>query len=204
MARSNRQIMDILAVPFVWRFFRKIIDVFGGIYRKRTVILRGFGLTPQTSVVDIACGTGQYSQITKANYLGIDMDANYIADAQMRFGNANRKFVCTDANRASIADSSYEAAILIDATHHLMDEENRVLFRTLNRVASKMIIICDPIRQRRGNLVGRFLTSLDRGKYIRPGEVLLALIQESMKVEKIEKTKLMGVEGLCVLARPKR
>ncbi|OGQ46278.1 MAG: hypothetical protein A3H42_04450 [Deltaproteobacteria bacterium RIFCSPLOWO2_02_FULL_46_8] len=204
MARPNRKITDILEAPFVWRFFRKIIDVFGGIYRKRMMILRGFGLTPQTSVIDIACGTGQYSQLTKADYLGIDMDANYVADAQKRFGNARRKFICADANRASIDDSSYEAAILIDATHHLMDEENRALFITLNKVASKMVVICDPIQQSRSNLIGRFLTSLDRGKYIRPGEALLALIQESMRVEKIEKTKLMGVEGLCILARPKK
>ena len=52
-----------------------------------------------------------------------------------------------NAIAAVIQDASYEAAILIDATHHLTDDENRALFKTLNRVAAKTIAICDPITQ---------------------------------------------------------
>lgn len=202
MARSKWRVTDILAVPFIWRFFRKTIDVFGGIYRTRMSVLREFGLTPQMSIVDIACGTGQYSRITDGTYLGIDMDPNYIADAQRRFGNGKRTFLCADANRAPIADAAYDAALLIDATHHLTDDENRALFKTLGRVASQRVVFCDPVRQSRRNWIGRFLTALDRGRYIRPEEELVRLVQESLAIEKIQKTKLMGVEGVCILARP--
>lgn len=194
----------ILDNPTVWNTFRKIEDVLFGLYKKRKVTIRNFGITNTMSVIDIACGTGQYSTITKGEYLGIDLSKKYIESAQKIYGSRNKKFICEDANTAMILDAAYDVALLIDATHHLSNEENKNLLKTLNRVASKAVIICDPITQRRGNLLGRFLTSLDRGSYIRPREKLLQLIGQTLEIERVVDLKIMATENICVLARPKQ
>jgi ubiquinone/menaquinone biosynthesis C-methylase UbiE len=198
------KITDILNIPWVWKLFRKTIDLFFGLYRKRMKIMRNFGLTDQTSVVDIACGTGEYSKITNDKYLGVDLDCRYIADAQKQYNSPNKKFVCADANKAEVGSGEFEAAILIDATHHLSDTENSQLLKTMGRVASKMVILCDPIQQSRGNLWGRFLTHLDRGNYIRPKDELLNLVGGTLNIEKIVDMKMMGIESVCILARPRK
>lgn len=194
----------ILKNPTIWRFFRKTLDLFFGLYRKRFAILRSFGIAENTSVIDIACGTGEYSAITNGRYLGVDMSQQYIDRAQKLYGTENKKFLCDDANTAAIKDASYEAAILIDATHHLPDDENRALFKTLNRVASKTIVICDPVAQEKGNLIGRFLIYLDRGNYVRPKEMLLNMIKETLNIEKVQDIKMLNVISVCVMAKPRK
>lgn len=197
------KITDILEHPVVWQSFRKIIDTFFGIYRKRKAVIKQFGIDNQVSVIDIACGTGQYSTITKGRYLGIDLNEQYIATAKKLYDNANKIFLCADANTSKISTDSYDVALLIDATHHLSDEENRILIKTLDRIASKFIMICDPVTQSKNNLIGRFLTHIDRGAYIRPAQALLNLISETLNIEKIVPLKMMGTESVCILAKPR-
>ncbi|MDP3764335.1 MAG: class I SAM-dependent methyltransferase [bacterium] len=197
------KITDILEHPVVWQPFRKIIDILFGIYRKRQAIIRQFGITNQLSVVDVACGTGQYSTITDFQYLGIDLSEKYIETAKKLYGKDNKTFLCADANTSKISDGSYDVALLIDATHHLSDEENRILIKTLNKIASQFIVICDPVTQSKNNLIGRFLAYMDRGEYIRPTKVLSDLISETLDIKKIVLLKMMGTESVCILAKPR-
>ena len=194
----------ILDNSLIWRIFRKGIDLVFGLYRKRIQVIRDFGITKDMSVIDIACGTGQYSRITDADYLGVELNNKYVEAANKTYGTEKRRFICADANTAVIKDSAYNVAILIDATHHLSDPENKNLLATLNRVASRSIVVCDPIKQSPSNLIGRFLTSLDRGNYIRPKNELLDLIGSVLTIEKVVDKKMMGTETICVLAKPKK
>lgn len=197
------KITDILEFPVVWQNFRKIIDALFGIYKKRQAVIRELGITDQFSIIDIACGTGQYSTMTNSQYLGIDLNKHYIETAKKIYGNANKKFLCADANTSKISDSSYDVALLIDATHHLSDQENRILIKTLNKVASRFIVICDPVAQNKNNLIGRFLAYMDRGTYIRPTKMLLDLISETLDIKKTVPLKMMGTESVCILAKPR-
>lgn len=196
------KITNILEIPFIWRLFRKIIDVFFGLYRKRMAVIREFGVTRKDSIIDIACGTGEYSQITDAEYLGVDLNNKYIGTARKVY--TGKEFLCADANTAAIAEDSYAVALLIDATHHLSDPENKTLLKTLSRVASKYVIICDPIQQKKGNVIGRLLTRLDRGQFIRPEDNLLGLVKNELTIEKVARLKMMGVESICILAASKK
>lgn len=194
----------ILEHQIIWRTFRKTIDLLFGLYRKRIAVIRSFGITENMSIIDIACGTGQYSAITENKYLGVDMSREYIDAANKLYGTEKRRFLCADANTAAIQDASYDTALLIDATHHLSDQENQKLVATLNRVASHSIVICDPVKQKPANLIGRFLCFLDRGNYIRPKNELLNLIGGTLNVEKVVDMKMMGIESVCILARPRK
>lgn len=196
---------DILSNVYIWYAFRKLIDIFFGMYQKRIRIMRNAGITDRMSVIDIACGTGQYNALTKGKYLGIDLNGEYIDYARGIYKeDENRKFICADINTLSISDYSYDVALLIDVVHHLTDEENQVLFGILNRVATHFMVVCDPIKQSRYNLIGRLLTALDRGKYIRAEENLLDLIKRDFNIESVINLKIMGIENICVIAKPKK
>lgn len=67
-------------------------------------------------------------------------------------------------------------------------------------MTSQFIVICDPVKQSAKNLLGRFLTYLDRGKYIRPEDDLISLIDSYFQILEIKKRRGMRVEGVCVLA----
>lgn len=195
--------LKILDNVYFWLIFRKTTDLLFGLYRKRMAVIRSLGITEEMSILDIGCGIGQYSILTKTKYLGIDLSNEYIEYAKkLHEKDKNRKFVCADVNSANITNSSFDVALLIDTLHHLSNEENKKLFDTLNRVASNYIVICDPIKQKQTSLIGRFLVNLDRGHYIRSKGDLIQMVQEVFIVEKIVELKIMGVESICILAHP--
>lgn len=193
---------NILKNAAIWHLSRKIIDILFGLYQKRLGIIKSLGITNNMSIVDIACGTGQYSTLTKSDYLGVDLNPEYINHAKKIYKEPNKKFLCTDANCLP-KSTVYDVALLIDATHHLTDEENKKLFGTLNRLAKHYVIICDPIKQKTGNNIGKFFTSIDRGSYIRSKQDTLGLISDMFNVKKVIDLKIMGIESVCVLAQPR-
>ena len=156
------------------------------------------------SVLDVGSGIGQYSELTKGRYLGIDMNKEYINQAkQIYIDNPSINFLCEDLGKAELSEAAFDVSLLIDFTHHLSTEElNRVFFE-LNRVTSQYIVICDPVKQSAKNLLGRLLTYLDRGEYIRSEAELITLISNHFEILKVKKSRgLMSIEGVFVLAKP--
>lgn len=196
--------MHLLDNVVIWRGFRWFLDAAFGLYRERFAVMREFGVAPTSSVLDVGCGTGECSVITEGRYLGIDMDVRYIAQAQRRHGGPNRTFVCADVASARLADESFDVGLLVDVLHHLTDDEVERLCQEFNRVVTQAIVVCDPVRQRPTNLLGRLLTYLDRGAHIRTKERLVELLGRHAVVERIRDLKLLRVESVCVLARPRR
>lgn len=85
--------MKILDNPKTWHFIRKMLDIAFGLYSKRMDVIRNFGVITSMSTLDVACGTGQYSILTKGNYLGIDLDKKYIEYANKIYGEENKIFI---------------------------------------------------------------------------------------------------------------
>ena len=193
----------LLSNPIIWQSYRFFIDKFFGMYRKRMETIRRFGVTDSMSIIDIACGTGQYSALTNSSYLGVDLNPKYIEYAQNNYGNHSKRFLCADANNIPVPQISYDVALLIDATHHLSDDANNQLFATFNRISPRFVVICDPIKQNPRNFIGRFLNYLDRGNYIRTKHELTRLIEGKLAIEKVVDLKIMGIESVCIFAKPK-
>lgn len=169
--------MHILDNVWVWNLFRAILDRFFGMYRKSIQRMREFGVEETMSVIDVGCGTGHYSQLTKGEYLGIDSDCRYIDAAKKRYGTEKKQFVCFRLQDMDFGGRSFDVTLLI---------------------------VLDPVKQRQGNLVGRFFTSIDRGKYIRAKEDEVALIREYFDIVTIkESCDILHIDGIAVLARPK-
>ena len=93
--------------------------------------------------------------------------------------------------------------LLLDFTHHISDEDLINIFNKVNTVTSQYIVISDPVKQSSKNILGRMLTYLDRGEYIRSEEDLNILITNHFKLLKLKKIQKMGIDGIFVLAIPK-
>jgi SAM-dependent methyltransferase len=197
--------MHILDNPRIWQFFRGLLEHVFCQYSKRIAIIRSFGITDQMSVLDVGCGTGQFTKLTQGRYLGIDMNKGYIDQAKKIYKNeASKEFLCEDLGKAKLPESAFDVSLLIDFTHHLSDHELNNVFLELNRVTSQYIVISDPVKQSAKNLLGRVLTYLDRGKYIRAEDELISLIGSYFQVLEIKKARGMGIEGVSVLSCPKK
>jgi len=197
--------MHILDNPRMWQLFRELTERVFGQYSKCTTIIRSFGITDHMSVLDVGCGICQFAKLTQGRYFGIDMNKGYIDQAKKLYKNdVSKEFICEDLAKAKLPGSMFDVSLLINFTHHLSDHELNNVFLELNRVTSKYIVICDPVKQSAKNLLGRFLTYLDRGKYIRPEDELISLIGRYFHLLKIKRARGMGIESVFVLACPKK
>jgi 2-polyprenyl-3-methyl-5-hydroxy-6-metoxy-1,4-benzoquinol methylase len=196
--------MHVLDNVYVWNFFRKLLDLCFGSYRGVDAIVREFDIDRSVSMLDVGCGTGQHSALTDGEYLGIDMDCRYIEYASKHYGTEKKKFQCVKLQDADLQGRTFEIALLVDLLHHISDPDARDLLASLAKRTSGYLVAFDPIEQSPDNYIGRFLTSHDRGKFIRPLNKHLGLIREYFDILKVKQGKKFSTEAVAVLARLKR
>jgi 2-polyprenyl-3-methyl-5-hydroxy-6-metoxy-1,4-benzoquinol methylase len=194
--------MHILSNVYVWNLFRKSLEFFFGLYSKRIAAMKDLGFKGTESLLDIGCGVGQYSEITTGKYLGIDLSETYIQYARRL--HPSKDFRCMNVTELRGEKGSFQTVLLVDTIHHLSESEVLGLFSEIERIHPERIFFFEPLTQAFGNFVGRFLTALDRGSFIRPKNQLLELIQKKFTIEKKRDVRLMSVEGIGILCRIKK
>ena len=166
-------------------------------------MLRGFGVTREMSLLDVGCGSGQLSQLTDGEYLGIDMDSRYITSARQRYGGAQKQFTCGRVQDLAGGERRFDVVLMADVAHHLSTHDLRELLMTLKKITGRWLVVLDPVQQSPRNYCGRFLTGRDRGKYIRSKEELLAILGETFTVLRVKEETVFFTEGIAVIAQPK-
>ena len=90
---------------------------------------------PFRRILDIGCGPGTNTRAflqTDPNYLGVDLNAGYIASAKRRFGDA--LFMVGDASQLDIPSGEHFDCIFINSMlHHMDDEQVRSLLRSTRK-----------------------------------------------------------------------
>ncbi|MBN1502587.1 class I SAM-dependent methyltransferase [Candidatus Woesearchaeota archaeon] len=146
-------------------------------------IKRELGNTEDKNIVDIACGTGQFSTLVKGKYTGIDLDKNHIEYAIKTYNDKNKKFIVQDASNTGFKNRQFDIALMLSFLHHA-DESNIIkVFKEAKRVTKEKIIIVDLITPKY-NLLARLMYSMDQGKYIRPFKEQERLIKKEFKINK--------------------
>ena len=122
---------------------------------------------PGLSYLDLGCGTGFLrDHLRDADYLGVDLNASYIAEARRKRGGC---FQVGDALEVSQLPRRFDRIVAIGLLHHLDDAQVRtVLAGVGGRLqAGGEIFILDALWPPGKNCVGRALRQSDNGAHVR-------------------------------------
>jgi SAM-dependent methyltransferase len=176
---ASEHSLVVLNNPIVWEISRVGLDLIFGLYRKRVDLLHKWGvLDSNPSILDIGCGIGQYSTISKGRYLGVDLNEPYINYAMYRYKRQNSTFKCTNVTQVLDENLKFDIVLMVDFLHRIKDLDSIHLLGTAARLAKQYVISFEPILAQ-SNPVGRWIIDHDRGDYIRPLGDHLRLFSEA-------------------------
>jgi ubiquinone/menaquinone biosynthesis C-methylase UbiE len=169
--------------PAVFTFLRRILE--NNYKGEKRVIAEEMRVSEGEHVLDIACGTGDFSILFGSEtYTGIDINARYIEFARNRYA---RKFLVMDAERMDFADQSFDYVLVIGLLHHLPDHAANNVVKEASRILKprgKALVVEDIPTRSNLNLLGKVVHSLDRGSFIRKEEEYRRLFQKHFTIDK--------------------
>jgi 2-polyprenyl-3-methyl-5-hydroxy-6-metoxy-1,4-benzoquinol methylase len=174
-----RRLLNLLDNPLVWRLSRGLLNATFGLYRRRFRQLRRWGvLEGAPSVLDVGCGIGQYAALSQGPYLGVDLNARFIASASRRHRHSDRVFRCADVSTLWRENRTYDLVLMVDFLHHLADEQAVAILREAGRLCKRQVVIFEPVK-RQTNWLGQWIIDHDRGEHMRTLEELQALLDRA-------------------------
>lgn len=166
-------------------------------------------------VLDVCCGTGEFAPLFPtraaphgpglARYLGVDLNAQYIAYARERYGTADgREFGAVDATQLRLPPASFDRALFVNSMHHFPDALNLGILREVARVLRPggRLVTIDMVGDDR-RAAQRFFLDRDRGEHLRPLAAQLALLGEAFAIERHDTFDTGFTPQTIVAARPK-
>jgi SAM-dependent methyltransferase len=155
-------------------------------------------MTRVRRVLDVGCGPGTNAEyFSGVSYLGVDLNPQYIRDAERRYGNGERRFLAVDAAKFQAAPEARFDFILVNSFfHHVNDEIARGILRNLSRLLTDdgAVHILDLVLPEKMS-AAKVLALADRGEYPRSLEKWRELFSEFLKPECFEPYDL-GMLGI--------
>ena len=147
-------------------------------------IKKAVALHNEDRVLDVGCGTGDYSIIVdnpKVDYLGIDASEKYIEYAKRACGNSHRSFRVLDALKMKFKENEFTKTLYISLMHHLSDKENIKVLSEINRITRDCVVIQDSSAGG-WHLLNNLFWKFDRGRFIRTPEQQISLVRNTMDI----------------------
>jgi len=134
-------------------------------------------------ILDLGCGPGRLIDLLPegVKYTGIDISAEYIEDAKIRYGN-KYNFICgniLDIDFTTIG--AFDKVIARGFFHHLNDRTILDLMDYIKPALSKhvQLVSLDGCYIADQNFISKFLISNDRGNYVRKETEYMNLLKSS-------------------------
>jgi SAM-dependent methyltransferase len=146
-------------------------------------------LTAARRVLDVGCGPGTNApHFRGSDYLGIDLNPRYIADARRRFG---RRFEVADVTTFKVEEEPFDFILVNSLLHHLDDDGTRYLLSHLGSLLAPRghVHILELVLPS-GPSPARFLARADRGKHARPLARWRVLLEEHFEPVVVEPYEL--------------
>jgi cyclopropane fatty-acyl-phospholipid synthase-like methyltransferase len=194
---------EALGTPVLWDVSRRMLDLGIGIYRKRFDWIARSGLVPpDASLLDVGCGIGHYSTLTRGPYLGVDMNAEYIAYARRKHGDAHHEFKSVDVATVRREGRRFDVVMSVDFLHHLSDPLCREVLADERAMAQRCVLVFEPVIEQT-NRIGQWFIDNDRGEHMRPHARVRTLLEESgLTVERDEELYLGPIRTFVFVLRP--
>ncbi len=166
----------ILSLPAAYRLFSNLV---GG-HRSRTECVTRY-IRPRVSdrVLDCGCGPGDLCEyLPDVDYVGIDIDARYIAEARSRFGGRATFRLGPLGEETMTEEAHYDLVLAWGVLHHL-DDDQAGEFMSLARRGLKptgRLVTLDPCYTDDQSRLARYLADKDRGQHVRSLEAWRHLV----------------------------
>jgi len=166
---SKRGAGKILESPSVFNFWQKIT---GGEKWKSRIMKEYIKPFHGARILDVGCGTGSVlnyiDKNTTVDYIGCDINQNYICQARKKFGGKGT-FYCCDVNNLPTEESDFDILLAIAIFHHLTDETSAKLIDSIKRKLKPggVFFLAEPVWTEHSSRLEKYLMKNDRGKNIK-------------------------------------
>lgn len=187
---SNREIMSftrkiIYALsqnPKIFIFLRRILE--NNFKGEKKVLAENFVCGTAEKVLDIGCGTGEFSVFFNPdNYTGVDIEKKYIDYAQKNY---KGRFLVVDAARLPFKDGSFQKVVIVGVLHHLDDRTSGHVLDEARRMLAPggTFLLMEDVERPQNGFLTRLLHRLDNGKFIRTKEGYERVLGNRFRIEK--------------------
>ena len=176
MSEVNTGLRAVLGHPLVYELWSRAV---GGVRCRRILVDEYVRAADGDRILDLGCGPGRVVEYLPAGveYVGIDLNPDYIANARARLGNAHREFRVGDAAGMDSDLRGFDIVMVFALLHHLDDAAASDLFR---RAAGALapggrIVTVDAVLTPDQSAAARAVITRDRGQNVRTVEQYTAL-----------------------------
>lgn len=178
MTRVSLSPVHLLRFPLLYKLFQ---DVIGANAFRRRVIEEFSPCRPTTRVLEVGCGPGTNVEFLPdgVEYIGCDLSADYIAFARKRYS-ARGRFVHADVSQLpSLQIKGFDYVWAIALLHHLDDRQVHQLCLDAKEVLAPggVFITADPCYSADQPAIERWITSKDRGRFVRTPDQYARLLE---------------------------
>ncbi|MCK5580966.1 MAG: class I SAM-dependent methyltransferase [Candidatus Omnitrophica bacterium] len=146
------------------------------------------------SVLDVGCGLGEGSAVSKGFYCGLDNSVRRIQYAAHNY--SKHFFLVGDALKLPFAQQSFDVAMLVDTAHHLDDQQFRDVLLELKKVSRKYVVVSDPVFFENQGKISTFFYRLDRGACFRTVEQMRKIFATIEGLELVKTESYQTFPGL--------
>lgn len=159
---------EIFAIPKVYDSYQKFV----GAQQDRLNFLKDT-VAPlvKSRVLDVGCGTGVNSEVfpQHVSYVGCDLSEKYINHAKQYYGNRAEFYAAPVGELQKLNLKPFDVVIVMAVLHHLSDDQIMKLCDEVSDllVPGGLMITADPCYTKDQPRFSNFLTSFDRGQFVR-------------------------------------
>jgi SAM-dependent methyltransferase len=187
-------VRQILEYPPVYNLFQRAV---GADKPRRRFIEEHVAPLGNARVFEVGCGPGTNCawMPESIEYVGCDLSEAYIAYAKQRYGDRAEFFSAPVGQLATLCLKPFKAVIALAVLHHLSDVEVLTLCDEVVPLlqAGGTFMTGDPCFVSGQSRVERFVTSCDRGNYVRYPEQYQALLAKKFPVVDLEVKRSHGM-----------
>lgn len=182
-------LFKFLSTPQVSIILRKIVE--NNFKEQKKIIKKYFSVTSEDQVLDVGCGTGEFSLFFPAkNYIGIDIDASNIEYAKQHY---DRQFLIADGKKLPFEDNHFSKCLVVGVFHHLSDPDAHAVLAEIKRVLTPDGVFLVMEDTQSTNVATTLLHHFDQGKFIRTREEWSGIFSQGWEL----KQDFTFKNGLC-------
>ena len=196
---SQDMISKLFNLPAVYRSFHTLISGAKITHLRRHLL--SLALDRPIRVIDLGCGPGTnaglFADKNRYIYLGIDISSSYIRQATKKYA---LDFECADVTKLSHRKGKFDIVLINSVMHHLSPDDAKQVLKSAAGLldAGGECLVLDMVRDRdrkMGSIVQRALIHLDRGRYCRTVDQLMAELSEHLRIARVQtfNIRLFGI-----------